>query len=65
MVRSMLKAKNFPNKCWEKVVACLVYILNRSLAKSVKDKVPLEAWSAMKASVSHLRISYCIKCAHV
>lgn len=41
MARSMLKAKNFPNKYWAEGVACLVYILNRSQTKSVKDKTPL------------------------
>jgi hypothetical protein len=44
------------NDFWVEVVAFLVYILNRSPTKSVKDKVPQEAWSGTKSSVSHIRI---------
>lgn len=40
MARSMLKAKNLSNVFWVEVVACVVYILNRSPTKSVKDRIP-------------------------
>ena len=49
MARSMMKAKHLPNEYWVEVVACTVYMLNRSPTKSVKDKVPQEAWSNKKA----------------
>ena len=45
MARSMLKEKHLPNAYWGEAVACSVYILNRSPTKSVKNKVPQEAWS--------------------
>ena len=43
MARSMMKAKHLPNESW------VVYILIHSPTKSVKDKVPQEAWSNKKA----------------
>ena len=42
-----------------------MYILNRSLTKSVKDHVPEEAWSGKSWSISHLRIFVCVAYAHV
>ena len=65
MARSMMKAKHLPNEFWAEVVACAVYILNRCPTKSVKDKVPQEAWSNKKHNVSHLRVFGCIAYAHV
>lgn len=56
MASSMLKAKNLSNDFWAEIVACALYILNRSPMKSVKDKIPQEAWSGKKHFVSHLRI---------
>ena len=40
MTRSMIKLKHIPNEYWVEVVSCVVYILNCSSTKSVKDKVP-------------------------
>lgn len=65
MARSMLKAKNLANEYWAEAVACSVYILNRSPTKSVKDKVPLEAWCGTKENVSHLRVFGCVAYAHI
>ena len=65
MERSMMKAKHLPNEYWTEVVACAVYILNRSPTKSVKDKVPQEAWNDKKNNVSHLIVFGCIAYAHV
>ena len=56
MARSMLKEKHIPNEYWGEVVACVVYILNRSLTKSVKDRVPEESWNGKSFHISHLRI---------
>lgn len=56
MARSMLKAKNFPNEHWGEGVAFLVYILDKSPTKSVKDKILLEGCGKMQSSVSHLKV---------
>lgn len=45
MACSMLAAKHLPNKYWVEAVATVVYILNRCPTKSVKKKVPQEAWT--------------------
>jgi hypothetical protein len=65
MARSMLKGNNFSNDYWAKAIACSVYILNISPTMSVKDKVPQEAWSDTKSSVSHFIFFGCIAYAHV
>jgi hypothetical protein len=65
MARSMLREKNLSNDYWDEVVACSVYILNRSPTTSVKDKVPQEAWSGTKLNVSHFKIFGCIAFAHI
>ena len=65
MARSMMKAKHLPNEYWAKAIACAVYILNHSPTKSVKDKIPHEAWNNKKHYVSHLRVFGCIAYAHV
>lgn len=46
MARSILKSKCLSNDFSEKVVSCLVYILNRGPTKSVKDKSPFRAWTS-------------------
>ena len=50
MARSILKEKQLENEFWGEAVACSFYILNRSLAKSVKNNFTLESWSGMKSS---------------
>ena len=51
MACSMLAAKHFPNEYWGEAVATAVYIMNRCPTKSVKNKVPQEAWTGMNHSV--------------
>ena len=65
MARSMLKGKNLPNQYWAEAVACVVYILNRSPTRIVRDKIPQEAWSGKHHCVSHFRVFGCIAYAHV
>ena len=65
MVRSMLAAKHFPNEYWGDAVVNVVYIMNQCLTKSVKNKVPQEAWTCMNYSVSHLKVFGCVAYAHV
>ena len=40
-------------------------MLNRSTTVTVQDKIPEEAWSGTKTSVSHLRIFGSIAFAHI
>ena len=65
MAHSMLAAKHFPKKYWGEVVAIVVYIMNRCSTKSVKNKVPQEAWTSMNHNVSHLKVVGCVTYAHV
>ena len=65
MGRNMLAAKHLPNEYWGEVVATAVYIMNQCLTKSVKNKVPQEAWIGMSHSVSHLKVVGCVAYAHV
>ena len=39
--------------------------MNRCPTKSVKNKVPQEAWIGMNHSVSHLKVFRCVAYAHV
>ena len=50
---------------WVEVVACSIYLLNRTPKVTVEDKIPEEAWSGTKTSVSHLRIFGSIAFAHI
>lgn len=61
----MLKKKHLPNEYWGEDVACVFYILNRSPAKSVKNRVPEEAWNGKSFHISHLRIFGCVAYANV
>jgi hypothetical protein len=60
MARSMLAAKILSND-----VETAVYIMNKCLKKSVKNKVPQEAWTSMKHKVVHLKVFGCVAYAHV
>ena len=65
MARNMLVAKHFPNEYWDESVTTAIYIMNRCPTKSVKNKVPQEAWTCMNHSVSHLNFFGCVSYAHV
>jgi len=65
MARSMLKAKGMPNYFWAEVVICAVYLINRSLTRSVPNTTPIEAWSIFKPNVQHLKVFGLITYAHV
>ena len=54
MVHSMLTGKHLSNEYWVEAVATVVYILNICLTKSVKNRVPQEAWTGSKHNVVHL-----------
>jgi hypothetical protein len=65
MAWSMLAAKNLSNEYWVEAVATLVYIMNRCSTKSVKKKVPQEAWTYMKHNIVHLHFFGCVAYTHV
>jgi hypothetical protein len=65
MARTLLKEKSLSNRFWAEVVACSVYLLNRSPTTSVNMKVAQEAWSGTKLNVVHLRTFGCIAYAHI
>jgi hypothetical protein len=59
----MLKAKGLPGMFWGEAVNCAVYLLNRTLSKSTRDRTPYELWTGSRPVVSHLSVFDCI--AHV
>eukprot|EP00253_Pinus_taeda_P015635 PITA_15635 len=61
----MLKAKHLPHGYWAEAVTCAVYILNRCPTKAVMNKIPEEAWSGQKQTVTHMRVFGCVAYAHV
>lgn len=65
MERSMLKAQNLSYDFWGDAVACTIHVLNRYPTKSVKKRVPQEAWTCTTCSVAHLRIFGCVAYANV
>jgi hypothetical protein len=65
MAQSMLKEKHLSNEYWGDAVVCSVYILNRSLTKSVRNHVPQEAWHDKPCNVSYFRIFRCVADSHV
>ena len=65
MARSMLKSKRLPKEFWAEVVACAVYLSNRSPTRSVWGKTPQEAWSGRKPGITHLRVFRGIAHVHV
>jgi hypothetical protein len=56
MASCMLHAKSLPQRLWAEALNCATYIQNRSPHRSVKDKIPYEAWSDLKLEVTHFRI---------
>jgi hypothetical protein len=65
MARNMLATKHLSNEYWDEVVETAVYIMNKCLTKSVKNKVPQESWTCMKHNVVHLKVLGCVTYAHV
>ena len=65
MARSMMKEKHIPNEYWGDTVTSLVYILNKSPTKSMKDRVPKQYRSSKCSNISHSIIFGCVYYAHV
>ena len=55
MVRAMLKAKDLPRELWGEALSTTVYIINRSLTKSVQGQTPHEKWTGRRPLVDHMR----------
>jgi transposase InsO family protein len=60
--RCMLKAKKLPGIFWGEAVSCAVYLLNRTLSKSTRDKTPYELWTGSKPVLNHFRTFRCVAC---
>jgi len=65
MAQNILKSKKLPKVFWAEVVACAVYLSNRSPTRSVWEKTPQEAWSGRKPGISHLRVLGSVAHVHI
>jgi hypothetical protein len=65
MMRNMLVAKHLSNEYWVDAVSTVVYIMNKCPTKSVRNKVPQEAWTGTKHNVTHLKLFGCVAYTHV
>jgi len=61
----MLKSKKLPKEFWAEVVACAVYLSNRSPTRSLSGKTPQDAWSGRKLCISHLRVFGSVAHVHI
>jgi transposase InsO family protein len=57
--RSMLKAMHVPAEFWGEAASAAVFILNRSLTRSLEGKTPYEGWHGTKPNVHFLRVFGC------
>lgn len=60
MAQCLLKSMKVPAWFWGEVVKVVVYLLNRSPAKSLNGKTPFESWFGRKLGVKHLRTFGCV-----
>jgi transposase InsO family protein len=65
MTRSMLTAKQLTNEYCAEEATNAIYLLNICPTKSVKNRVPKEAWTGSKHNVAHLNFFGCITYVHV
>ena len=63
MARSMMMGTNVPDWLCGEAVSTAVFILNRSLTRSVEGRMPYEVWYGSKLAVHFLRTFGCV--AHV
>lgn len=59
----MLKERGVPSTFWGEAVSTAIFILNRSVTKSVHSSTPYEAWHGDKSAVHFMRTFGCM--AHV
>jgi transposase InsO family protein len=58
-IRCMLKAMGVPAKFWGEAAHTAVFVLNRSVTRSLDGRTPHEAWYGVKPSVHFLRVFGC------
>jgi len=51
-----MQAKGFHTYFWVEAVATMVYILNLSPTRVVRNWTPYEAWTGRRTTVSHLKV---------
>jgi len=61
----MLNEKNLPNYFWAKVVAIVVYIMNRTPTTTIHGMTPEEKFTCKKLDVSHFKLFGYIAYVHV
>jgi hypothetical protein len=61
----MLNDKNLPNYFWVKMVATVIYIMNRTSTTIVHGMTPEEKFTCKKPDVSHLKVFGYIAYVHV
>jgi hypothetical protein len=59
MACNMLASKHLSNQYWAEVVENAIYILNICSTKSVRNKVPQEAWTRLNDNVEYLKVFGC------
>ena len=65
MVRSMLSDSKLPPRFWAEALATAAYLKNRSPARAVEGKTPVEALTGEKPNVGNLHSFGCIAYAHI
>ena len=60
-----VKGKGIPSNLWAETYHTVVYILNRSPTKAIKDKTPFEAWHNRKPTIDHLKIFFGVLLMHL
>lgn len=65
MVRCLLSEKELPRSLWPDAVRWTTHVLNRSLTKAVKDKVPEERWTGIKPKVDYFRVFGSVAHVHI
>jgi hypothetical protein len=55
-VSCILHAKSLPQRLWAEALNCTTYIQKIYSHRSIKDKIPYEAWTGLKPEVNHFPI---------
>lgn len=56
MARYLLFEKKLFSKFWAEAINTMVYLLNRLLKKTLKNKTPYEVWNGVKPFVKYLKV---------
>ena len=58
-VHLMLTDSRLPHRFWAKALSTAVYLINRSLTRSLSDETLFEAWHGKKMNVKHFWLFWC------